>query len=74
MIIFDFSKLQLTAILDFLFFGILDAQAGVYGPDALTCQILSKSVKRLRRYVDFLVFKMAAVHNLGFVGQILGLF
>jgi len=31
------------------------------------CQISSKSVTRLQRYGDFTVFKMAAVHHLGFV-------
>jgi len=31
------------------------------------CQILSKSVKRLQRYDDLTVFKMAAVHHFGFV-------
>ena len=30
-------------------------------------QILSKSVKRLQRYGDLTVFKMAAVRHLGFV-------
>jgi len=30
------------------------------------CQISSKSVKRLRRYGDLTVFKMAAVRHLGF--------
>jgi len=31
------------------------------------CQISSKSVTRLQRYGDFTVFKMVAVHHLGFV-------
>jgi len=31
------------------------------------CQISSKSVKRLQRYGDLTVFKMAAVRHLGFV-------
>jgi len=33
---------------------------------ASACQISSKSVKRLRRYGDLTVFKMAAVSHLGF--------
>ena len=43
------------------------------GRSAVRCQyaslyqILSKSVKRLRRYGDLTVFKMAAVRHLGFV-------
>jgi len=34
---------------------------------ALSCQISSKSVKRLQRYSDLTFFKMAAVRHLGFV-------
>ena len=34
---------------------------------ASSCQISSKSVKRLQRYGDFTVFKMSAVRHLGFV-------
>ena len=38
----------------------------VGGQFASSCQISSKSVKRLRRYGDLTVFKMAAVRHLGF--------
>ena len=38
----------------------------VRGQCASPCQISSKSVKRLRRYGDLTVFKMAAVRHLGF--------
>jgi len=38
----------------------------VRGHYASPCQILSKSVKRLRRYDDLTVFTMAAVNQLGF--------
>jgi len=31
-----------------------------------------KSVKRLQKYGDLTVFKMAAVRHLGFVGRLLG--
>ena len=34
---------------------------------ASSCQISSKSVKRLQRYGDLTVFKKAAVRHLGFV-------
>jgi len=34
---------------------------------APSCQISSKSVKRLQRYSDLTVFKMAAVRHLGFL-------
>ena len=36
------------------------------GQSTSSCQISSKSVKRLRRYGDLTVFKMAAVRHLGF--------
>jgi len=38
----------------------------VGGQSASPCQISSKSVKRLPRYGDLTVFKMAAVRHLGF--------
>jgi len=38
----------------------------VGGQYASSCQISSKSVKRLQRYGDLTVFKMAAVRHLGF--------
>jgi len=47
--IFDFQKLE-----------ILNSRYAVGGPCASSCQISSKSVKRLQRYGDFTVFKMAA--------------
>jgi len=40
--------------------------SSVGGQSASLCQILSKSVNRLRRYGDLTVFKMAAVRHLGF--------
>jgi len=45
-------------------FNGLSALGGQY---ASLCQISSKSVKRLQRYGDLTVFKMAAVRDLGFV-------
>jgi len=45
-------------------FNDLSAVGGQY---ASSCQISSKSVKRLHRYGDLTVFKMAAVRHLGFV-------
>jgi len=45
-------------------FNGLSALGGQY---ASLCQISSKSVKRLQRYGDLTVFKMAAVRHLGFV-------
>jgi len=41
--------------------------SAVEGQCASSCQISSKSVKRLPRYGDLTVFKMAAVRHLGFV-------
>jgi len=38
----------------------------VGGQSVSSCQISSKSVKRLRRYGDLTVFQMAAVRHLGF--------
>jgi len=38
----------------------------VWGQCASTCQIASKSVKRLRRYGDLTVFTMSAFRHLGF--------
>jgi len=56
-----------SAILDFQKFEILTVylmyRANVH---ASPCQILSKSVKRLRRYGDLTVFIMAAVRHFGF--------
>jgi len=41
--------------------------SAVEGQYASSCQISSKSVKRLQKYGDLTVFKMAAVRHLGFV-------
>ena len=41
--------------------------SAVGGQCASSCQISSKSVKRLQRYGDLTVFKMAAVRHIGFV-------
>jgi len=41
--------------------------SAVEGQYASACQISSKSVKRLQRYGDLTVLKMAAVRHLGFV-------
>jgi len=41
--------------------------SAVWGQYASLCQISSKSVKRLQRYGDLTVLKMAAVRHLGFV-------
>ena len=41
--------------------------SAVRGQYASSCQISSKSVKRLQTYGDLTVFKMAAVRHLGFV-------
>ena len=42
-------------------------RSAVRGEYVSLYQILSKSVKRLQRYGDLTVFKMAAVRHLGFV-------
>ena len=44
-----------------------DISAVLWGQYASSCQISSKSVKRLQRYGDLTAFKMAAVRHLGFV-------
>jgi len=44
-----------------------NGQSAVRGLRASPCQISSKSVKRLQRYGDLTVYKMAAVRHLGFV-------
>jgi len=41
--------------------------SAVRGQCASSCLISSKSVKRLQRYGDLTVFKMAAVRHVGFV-------
>ena len=44
-----------------------NGQSAVRGQYASLCQISSKSVKRLQRYGDLTVLKMAAVRHLRFV-------
>jgi len=44
-----------------------NGRSAVGGQCASTCQISSKSVKRLQRYGDLTFFKMTAVRHLGFV-------
>ena len=66
--IFMICHMVAAAILNFKKFEILmggiSAGGGQY---ASSCQISSKSVKRLQRYGDLTVLKMAAVRHLGFV-------
>jgi len=45
---------------------ILTVCPPVWGQSASACQISSISVKRLRRYGDLTVFRMATVRYLGF--------
>jgi len=52
----EFSKIQ-----------NFNSRSAVGGQCAAMYQILSKSFKRLQRYGDLTVFKMAAVRHLGFV-------
>jgi len=52
----EFSKIQ-----------NFNGRSAVDGQYASSCLISSKSVKRLLRYGDLTVFKMAAVRHLGFV-------
>jgi len=57
-----------NAVLDFQKFEILTVDTlGAHVTCASSCQISSKSVKRLQRYGDLTVFKMTAVRYLGFV-------
>jgi len=56
-----------AAILSFQKLEILNDLSAVGGQYASSCQIPSKSVKRLQIYGDLMVFKMAAVRHLGFV-------
>jgi len=66
-VIFVIFKMATAAILDFRKFEILTVDPlCVFLPDS------SKSVKRLQRYGDLTVFKMAAVRHVGFVGRVLG--
>jgi len=52
----EFSKIQ-----------NFNGRSAVGGQYASSCQISSKSVKRLQRYGNLTFFKMAAVRHLGFV-------
>jgi len=61
-----FFKMTTAAILIFEKFEIFYGLSPVGGQSASSCQISSKSVKRLRRYGDLTVFTMAAVRHLGF--------
>ena len=61
--LFVIFKMAAAAILDFQKFEILT----VGSQCASSCQISSKSVKRLQRYVNLTVFKMVAVRLVGFV-------
>jgi len=42
-----------------------NGRSAVRGTYASPCQISSKSVKRLQRYDDLIIFKMAAMRHLG---------
>ena len=53
--------------LEFLKIRNFNDLSAVWGQCASSCQISSKSVKRLQRYGDLTVFKMAAVRHLVFV-------
>jgi len=65
--IFVIFKMAAAAILNFQKFKIFNSRSPVWGQCASSCQVSSKSVKRLQRYGDLTVFKMAAVRHLGFV-------
>ena len=64
---FVIFKMAAAAILNFKKIGNFNGLSTVAGQYASSCQISSKSVKRLQRYGDLTVFKMAAVRHLGFV-------
>jgi len=53
--------------LEFLKIRNFNGLSAVRGQYASSCQISSKSVKRLQRYGDLTVLKMAAVRHVGFV-------
>ena len=65
--IFVIFNMAAAAILNFQKFKKFYGRSAVGGQCALSCQISSKSVKRLQRYGDLTFFKMAAVRHLGFV-------
>jgi len=64
--IFVIFKISTVAILVFEKIQNFNGLYPVGGQSASPCQISSKSVKRLRRYGDLTIFKMAAVRHLGF--------
>jgi len=59
-----------AAILNFKKIGNFNGLFAVGGQCASSCQISSKLVKRLQRYGDLTVLKMAGVRHLGFVKSI----
>jgi len=65
--IFVIFQMAAAAILNFSKIGNFDGISAVGGQCASSCQISSKSGKRLQRYGDLTVLKMAAVRHLGFV-------
>jgi len=65
--IFAIFNMAAAAIVNFPKLEILTTFPLYGGQYASSCQISSKSVKRLQRYGDLTVFKMAAVRHLGFV-------
>ena len=66
---FDIFQMAAAAILNFQKNRNFNGLSAVEGQYASSCQISSKSVKRLQTYGDLTVFKMAAVRHLGFVGR-----
>jgi len=65
--IFVIFKMAAAAKLNFQKNQNFNGRPAVGGQYASSCQILSKSVKRLQRYGDLTVLKMVAVCHLGFV-------
>ena len=65
--IFVIFKMAAAAILNFKKIRNFNGRSAVGGQYASSCQISSKSVKRLQRYGELTVFNMAAVRHLGSV-------
>ena len=65
--IFMIFQMVAAAILNLKKNGNFNGLSAVEGQYASSCQISSKTVKRLQRYGDLTVLKMAAVRHLGFV-------
>jgi len=65
--IFVIFQMAAAAILNFKKIRNFNGLSAVEGQYASSCQISSKSVKRLQRYDDLTVVKMAAVRHLGFL-------